>query len=129
MLLLLVLVCAENLPSSNAFQTTNLQVDKPSLHRMKLTFELSGGLEILFDKVVKHQVEFADRQSTSLKELILHIKDNLIKERPDLFFVDGTVRPGILVLVNDCDWELLGGMDYQVQDGDHVVFISTVHGG
>jgi ubiquitin related modifier 1 len=31
--------------------------------------------------------------------------------------------------VNDCDWELLGGLDYEVQDGDVVVFISTLHGG
>lgn len=38
-------------------------------------------------------------------------------------------RPGILVLVNDCDWELMGGLDADVQDGDVVVFISTLHGG
>lgn len=34
-----------------------------------------------------------------------------------------------MVLVNDCDWELLGGLDHEVQDGDVVVFISTLHGG
>lgn len=38
-------------------------------------------------------------------------------------------RPGILVLVNDTDWELEGEEDYQLQDGDEVVFISTLHGG
>ena len=40
-----------------------------------------------------------------------------------------TVRPGILVLVNDADWELMGQLDYQLQSGDNVVFISTLHGG
>ena len=39
------------------------------------------------------------------------------------------VRPGILVLVNDADWELLGQLDYQLEEGDNVVFISTLHGG
>ena len=40
-----------------------------------------------------------------------------------------TVRPGILVLVNSTDWELLGQLDYILQQNDHVVFISTLHGG
>jgi len=39
------------------------------------------------------------------------------------------VRPGILVLINDCDWELSGGLESEVNDGDTVVFISTLHGG
>ncbi len=32
-------------------------------------------------------------------------------------------------MVNDTDWELLGRLEYQVQDGDSLVFISTLHGG
>ncbi len=38
-------------------------------------------------------------------------------------------RPGILVLVNDVDWELLGTLDYALADGVVVLFISTLHGG
>ena len=38
-------------------------------------------------------------------------------------------RPGILVLINDADWELEGELEYQLQDRDEVVFISTLHGG
>lgn len=38
-------------------------------------------------------------------------------------------RPGILVLINDTDWELEGEGDYVLRDGDEVVFISTLHGG
>lgn len=33
----------------------------------------------------------------------------MLKERPELFIQDDTVRPGILVLVNDADWELMVG--------------------
>jgi len=38
-------------------------------------------------------------------------------------------RPGILVLINDTDWELEGEGDYILQDDDEIVFISTLHGG
>lgn len=38
-------------------------------------------------------------------------------------------RPGILVLVNDTDWELTGTLQTLVEDGDTVTFISTLHGG
>jgi len=53
----------------------------------------------------------------------------LLKERPELFIQGDSVRPGILVLVNDADWELLGELDYQLQDQDSILFISTLHGG
>ena len=38
-------------------------------------------------------------------------------------------RPGILVLINDADWELEGQDTYELQAGDEVVFVSTLHGG
>jgi len=38
-------------------------------------------------------------------------------------------RPGILVLINDVDWELEGGVDSEIANGDHVMFVSTLHGG
>ncbi|OBT89817.1 hypothetical protein VE02_00827 [Pseudogymnoascus sp. 03VT05] len=38
-------------------------------------------------------------------------------------------RPGILVLINDADWELEGGEAYVVQPGDNILFVSTLHGG
>ncbi len=54
---------------------------------------------------------------------------HVLKERPELFLAGDTVRPGILVLVNDADWELEGGADCVLEDGDVVAFISTLHGG
>lgn len=41
----------------------------------------------------------------------------------------GCRRPGILVLVNDTDWELEGEGGYELKEGDEIVFISTLHGG
>jgi len=96
---------------------------------MKVTIEFSGGLELLFDKEKFHTKELPNKDSMSLKEFVLWIRDNMLKERPELFVVEGTVRPGILVLINDADWELMGGINSTIEDGDNVVFISTLHGG
>ena len=80
--------------------------------------------------------------------LMYWLRDHLLKEREELFIENGTVfvtdlfeshhnadlkallrRPGILVLVNDTDWELEGEGEYQLKEGDEIVFISTLHGG
>jgi ubiquitin related modifier 1 len=38
-------------------------------------------------------------------------------------------RPGVLVLVNEADWELEGLGEYILEEGDEIAFISTLHGG
>lgn len=38
-------------------------------------------------------------------------------------------RPGILVLINDADWELEGEESYELKSGDNILFVSTLHGG
>lgn len=38
-------------------------------------------------------------------------------------------RPGILVLINDADWELEGEESYEIKSGDNILFVSTLHGG
>lgn len=65
----------------------------------------------------------------TMKDLLLWVRANLIKERPEMFMKDDSVRPGVLVLVNDCDWELSGQLDTPLEEKDVVVFISTLHGG
>ena len=96
---------------------------------------------------VKHheiQLETVNNATTSrethwtLGHLLGWIRDNLLTpDRPELFLKDKhekdasrlDVRPGILVLVNDADWELVGQTEYTLEDGDNVTFISTLHGG
>ncbi|KAH9834943.1 ubiquitin-like modifier 1 [Rhodofomes roseus] len=119
--------------------------------QISVKVEFGGGLELLFDNQRSHRVSVPVRvaatpaEKKSLKDdtgaaegegrqadvayLILWLRDNLLKERAELFVENGTVRPGILVLVNDTDWELEGEGDYQLKDGDEIVFISTLHGG
>ena len=44
-------------------------------------------------------------------------------------YADESSRPGILVLINDADWELEGEASYELQPNDNIVFVSTLHGG
>uniref|UniRef100_A0A3B3QDR4 Ubiquitin-related modifier 1 n=1 Tax=Paramormyrops kingsleyae TaxID=1676925 RepID=A0A3B3QDR4_9TELE len=89
-----------------------------------------GGAELLFAGVRNHQVTLPSQsQPWTMKQLLVWIRANLLKERPELFLQGDTVRPGILVLINDADWELMGELSYLLQDQDNVVFISTLHGG
>ncbi|EOR04187.1 Ubiquitin-related modifier 1 [Wallemia ichthyophaga EXF-994] len=95
-----------------------------------LNVEFGGGLEILFNhqRQIKLVVSAQGRNPT-VRDLIKKLADEHINERRELFIEGDTVRPGILVLINDCDWELRDELDGELEDGDVVVFISTLHGG
>nr|XP_020649043.1 ubiquitin-related modifier 1 [Pogona vitticeps]XP_020649044.1 ubiquitin-related modifier 1 [Pogona vitticeps]XP_020649045.1 ubiquitin-related modifier 1 [Pogona vitticeps] len=97
---------------------------------LSVQLEFGGGAELLLDGVKKHQVILPSQNKPwDVRNLLVWIKENLLKERPELFVQGESVRPGILVLINDTDWELMGELEYQLQDQDNVVFISTLHGG
>ncbi|XP_034989264.1 ubiquitin-related modifier 1-like [Zootoca vivipara] len=97
---------------------------------LSLQLEFRGGAELLFDGIRKHQVTLPSQQRPwDFRNLLVWIKENLLKERPELFVQGDSVLPGILVLINDADWELMGELDYLLQDQDNVIFISTLHGG
>ncbi|KAM9516791.1 ubiquitin-related modifier 1 isoform 1-T1 [Salvelinus alpinus] len=92
--------------------------------------EFGGGAELLFGSVKEHHVTLPNQSAPwDMKQLLVWIRGNMLKERPELFVQGDTVRPGILVLINDADWELMGELEYELQDKDNVVFISTLHGG
>jgi ubiquitin related modifier 1 len=93
---------------------------------MLVNIEFSGGLELLFGNKKKLQLTCLD--GIKLSDLIIQLSD-LCEERRELFLMENTVRPGILVLVNDADWELCEREAYLVKEGDKIVFISTLHGG
>ena len=96
---------------------------------MNITLEFGGGAELLVNKQKQHKVTLPQDKEWTIQELLYWIRDNILAERPELFLKENTVRPGILVLINDADWELLGQLEYKLEEGDTVVFISTLHGG
>ena len=57
------------------------------------------------------------------------MRKNCLKEKEEMFVQGDSVRPGIIVMINDTDWELEGTGAYEIQSGDVIAFISTLHGG
>jgi len=62
-----------------------------------LTLLLSGGCELLFGKIKEFDLELPESVVT-LRDLIAFMKDNLLKERPELFVSEDTVYV-------DCIWQ------------------------
>ncbi|KAF2733901.1 ubiquitin related modifier 1 [Polyplosphaeria fusca] len=106
---------------------------------IKFTVEFLGGLDMLF-RSSKEELSMPTKDELSGERLVLsHLIQALADDgnrirKPGTdrkLFVqeDNTVRPGILVLINETDWELEGEEKYEIQDGDHIIFVSTLHGG
>lgn len=94
----------------------------------KIKLEFSGGAELLFDKKREFDVDLPQSVIT-LGDLLPWIERNLLKERPELFLQGKSIRPGILILINDTDYSLLGENEYVLRDCDKILFISSLHGG
>ncbi|KAM9878743.1 Ubiquitin-related modifier 1 [Verticillium dahliae] len=112
---------------------------------------------MLFEDQRKHAVSIPSRsedgQPATIAHLIDHLCKNVMKDsRKELFVLDDHIqpvvtlpgvpsslhhkqpspvssRPGILVLINDADWELEGEEAYELKAGDNILFVSTLHGG
>ena len=105
---------------------------------------------MLFSDKRQHKISIPafdeQRQPTTTAFLIRWLCENLMDDpRRELFVLDNSVydassfvnrkvltilsRPGILVLINDADWELEGEEKYELQSNDNIVFVSTLHGG
>ena len=95
---------------------------------MKIKVELGGGLEVLFDKVKDHEVELTDNANT-IKDVNLSMLQK-IKGDSSLFATkEGVIKPGIIVLYNDADWEIYEKENTKLENKDIVSFISTLNGG
>lgn len=99
-----------------------------------ITVEFSGGLEMLFSSQRKHTLSIPTKDesgsASNIAFLVRYLCENVMQDsRRELFVLDDTVRPGILVLINDADWELEGEDKYKIQDSDNILFMSTLHGG
>ncbi|KAF4994539.1 hypothetical protein FGRMN_5719 [Fusarium graminum] len=130
-----------------------LSIDVEFSSCTNLVANSSGGLEMLFSNKRQHALVIPaadqDGQPANIAYLIDHLCQNVMDDsRKDLFVLDNhlyvlatslhhisnvryTHSPGprILVLINDADWELEGEEAYEIQSGDNILFVSTLHGG
>lgn len=103
------------------------------LNLIDLKVEFGGGLETLFsnENCVLIQLPMPHTMRHLISTLSTRVKP---QSSLSLFCLPGPewdIKAGILPLVNDEDWELLepSGMEARLQQGDNVMFISTLHGG
>ncbi|KAG5437800.1 hypothetical protein PCANB_000514 [Pneumocystis canis] len=103
---------------------------------LDVVVEFSGELKALFGHQHTHHIQLLltdpllNNTSPTIGYLIKYLSENLLQDsRKNLFIKDDTVRPGILVLINNEDWELKHGINYLIQPNDVITFISTLHGG
>ncbi|KAJ8470327.1 hypothetical protein OPV22_024670 [Ensete ventricosum] len=104
----------------------------PLVVLLLLLAPFGGGLELLCQSTKIHSVDVKPNpreDKLTMRDLLAWVKSNLIKERPEMFMKGDSVRPGVLVLINDCDLELCGSLELELEEKDVVVFISTLHGG
>lgn len=90
--------------------------------------EFLGGLDQVFGGLKTTKINL---DGETIRDLYTYLSKELINNEKDyeMFIQEDTVRPGILVLVNDTDWELEDKEDCVLEDGDLVSFTSTLHGG
>ncbi|XBW38540.1 hypothetical protein QEN19_004128 [Hanseniaspora menglaensis] len=102
-------------------------------NNIKLLIEFLGGLDSIFDNKRTYSVEVDNDKIKTLKDLIFDyiVKELLVKPEDNysIYIQDETIRPGILTLINDVDWELEEELDYVLQNRDVISFTSTLHGG
>ncbi|KAH7166050.1 hypothetical protein EDB81DRAFT_878403 [Dactylonectria macrodidyma] len=118
-----------------AFSPTRFRgVSVPKIQADPVDSLASGGLEMLFSHQRNHALTIPaadkDGRAATIAYLIDYLCGHVMDDsRKDLFVLDNHLRPGILVLINDADWELEGEEAYEVQSGDSILFVSTLHGG
>ncbi|KAH3663428.1 hypothetical protein WICMUC_005954 [Wickerhamomyces mucosus] len=101
---------------------------------VSIKVEFLGGLDVIFESQRYHKLTVPNNEDESpiiLKNLIDYIVNNMISDPKDVevFIENDTIRPGILTLINDTDWELEGEDQYELENGDVISFTSTLHGG
>lgn len=101
------------------------------MSELRCTVEFTGGLELLFDRQKRLPLTLPAEPAEpfTVRRLLALLRDRHLRERPELFVQGEDIRPGILIVINEVDSELCGHLDYALQDGDCVLFISTLHGG
>lgn len=120
-----------NLPFSVSSFIEDTQICYNFFIMVSVKVEFLGGLDVIVNSQRIHEVTLEGQDEFTVKDLINHIVEKMIANKSDIevFLEDDTVRPGVLTLINNADWELEGGLDYILEDNDIISFISTLHGG
>ncbi len=94
---------------------------------MKVIVELLGVLRRELDSS-KVEVSLEGLKVCRLGDLLKYLL-RLYPKMSSAINGDGTLNTSYVVFVNDVDFMVVGGYDYEVRDGDKITFIPISHGG
>lgn len=98
---------------------------------MDITLEFCGGAETHAngEKFILLNLK-SDPGEMTVRDIFRKIrKENMITDVDNLIESEESVKAGVLVLINDADWDLFDGPNYVLGRKDRITFISTLHGG
>ena len=83
-------------------------VEQQPTQTINCTVQFSGGLEMYFSnqREIKLELACAVGAQYTMRDLIEKLRVGHMSDKEEMFVQAGTVRPGIIVLINDTDWEL-----------------------
>ena len=87
---------------------------------MRFAIEFAGGLDLLFAHQKRLDLDVSlppGASSLTMRAVIALLRADHLRERPELFVAGDSVRPGILVLINEVDWELEAQLEAEVKEG------------
>ena len=64
------------------------------------------------ERELKIDISTAGAKAYTMRDLIQKLRVSYMSEKEEMFVQGETVRPGIIVLINDTDWELEDQLDY-----------------
>merc|ERR1712098_272770 len=103
--------------------------DKQKLAHMDVTLEFCGGAETHANGQ-KFLLLTRGGDDNTVRDVFKKIRsENLLTDVENLIESEDSVKPGVLVLINDADWDLFDGANYVLGRKDRITFISTLHGG
>lgn len=109
------------------------QATRPQPSTIPIEVQFHGGLNEVFagKRALNVALPVSSSRPATAGDLITHLTETSIpnKSKKNLFTTDGTVTPGILVVINEADWDVDDKENTELNAGDEVVFISTLHGG
>ncbi|KAJ2741428.1 hypothetical protein GGI20_005196 [Coemansia sp. BCRC 34301] len=101
---------------------------------LHITTKYTSGMELLIQgKALELEHYFAvdpKAEAATMKDLIKYVSEtHVLRGKQEAFTRAESVCPGIMVIVNGCDWEVMDELEYKLENNDVVEFISTLHGG
>lgn len=96
---------------------------------MRFSFNGAASVELNNRTIDLTKAEVEERAILTVADALRHLFDNHKEVRESFFDHHGELMHGTICIINKMDWEIMEKEKTPVAHGDHIVLISTIHGG